>query len=290
MPFIADWRAGPIVTGGFSAWLRLDDDSLFAGHYPGAPILPGTFLIEALVQATCNFLGEAVGLKEVVTCRFQSPLRPGDEVSARFRFGETKPTGTLVEVSATGREPAAELTLLIGPVSDADLDSASATSPWLRDAAATRVLNEAFVAQALPHRPPLLLVDSALLLVEPGTRPRLLGRKAITSAEPCFADGTATDSYPSSLVLESFCQACGLLRAATAKTGEARDATKVPVMAKLAGLRLLGEAVPGAELEHHVELVVRAPEGAVFSGRTESAGRVLLEVARVIAALAPATT
>jgi 3-hydroxyacyl-[acyl-carrier-protein] dehydratase len=115
----------------------------------------------------------------------------------------------------------------------------------------------------------------------------LLARKAITFDEPCYAGTELIWGYPGTLIVESFCQACGLLRAASGSVGEPRDETKVPVVAKLAGLRFLGDAVPGDLLEHQVQLVVRTGEGAVFSGQTVVAGRVVLQVGRVVAATAP---
>jgi 3-hydroxyacyl-[acyl-carrier-protein] dehydratase len=86
-------------------------------------------------------------------------------------------------------------------------------------------------------------------------------------------------------IAESFCQACGLLRAATGPA-EPRDENKVPVVAKLAGLRFTADVAPGDLLEHHVQLVVRTGEGAVFSGQSVVAGRVILQVTRVVAARA----
>ena len=286
-PFVAHWQAGPVLAGGFTARMRLDDERLFAGHYPGAPMLPGSFLIEALAQAVCSVLGDGAALREIVSCRFHSPLRPGDELSARFRLGEGRADGTLVEITARARAQTAELTMIMGPPPAAGRDANPPVDSASRDVASARALDAAFIARALPHRPPALLVDSALMLPGTATRSALIARKAITAAEPGFAAETAPGGYPATLVIESFCQSCGLLRAATAKAGDARDEDKVPVVAKLAGLRLLGTAAPGDALEHHVELVVRAPEGAVFTGQTRVAGRVLMEVGRVVAALVP---
>ncbi len=287
-PFIAGWQAGPVVAGAFEARLVLDDESLFAGHYPGAPIFPGTFLIEALFQAASTALGGLVRLEEVVACRFHSPLFPGDEIAACFTLREAGAGRTLVEATASSREQAAKLTVVVAPTS-ADLGAVVSVLPWEQAGPSARVLDASFIHRILPHRPPALLVDSALVLDLPGAGPALLARKAVTVGEPCYADtdGSPTSSYPSLLVVESFCQSCGLLRAATGTAGEPRDETKVPVVAKLAGLRFTGEAAPGDLLEHYVKLVVRTGEGAVFSGQTVVAGRVVLEVARVVAALAP---
>jgi 3-hydroxyacyl-[acyl-carrier-protein] dehydratase len=288
-PFVARWQAGPVVAGVFEARLGLHDESLFAGHYPGAPILPGTFLIEALFQAASTGLGGDARLEEIVACRFHSPLLPGDELAARFTLKEAGAGRTLVEVTASGRAKAAELTMLVGPpgANSGPGDPALPAPPSRPAGPSAHELDASFIHRVLPHRPPALLVDSALVLDLPGASPALLARKAITTGEPCYAGAEPTGSYPGILIVESFCQACGLLRAATGPAGEPRDETKVPVVAKLAGLRLLGEAAPGDLLDHHVQLVVRTKEGAVFSGQTMVAGRVVLQVGRVVAATTP---
>jgi len=287
-PFISRWRIGPVVAGTFEARLVLDDETLFAGHYPSAPIFPGTFLVEALFQAACTALGGDARLDEIVACRFHSPLLPGDEVIARFELKEASAGRTLVKATASGRSPAAEISMLIAPpgLSPRSIDPAPPASPSTTADPLARVLDASFIHRTLPHRPPALLVDSALVRDKPGAGSALVARKAITVNEPCFVGAKPTGSYPSTLIVESFCQACGLLRAATGSADEPRDDTKVPVVAKLAGLRFFGEAAPGDLLEHQVQLLVRTGEGAVFSGQTMVAGRVVLQVVRVVAARA----
>jgi 3-hydroxyacyl-[acyl-carrier-protein] dehydratase len=216
------------------------------------------------------------------------PLLPSDEVIARFELKEAGAGRTLVEATARGQTPAAEIAMLIAPpgLNARSIEPAPPASPRPPTDPLARVLDASFIHRALPHRPPALLVDSALVLDKPGAGSALVARKAITVIEPCFAGAKPTGDYPSTLIVESFCQACGLLRAATGSVGEPRNESKVPVVAKLAGLRFLGEATPGDLLEHQVQLVVRTGEGAVFSGQTMVARRVVLQVARVVAARA----
>lgn len=287
-PFTAHWQAGSVVAGAFEAHLRLDDEHLFAGHYPGAPIFPGSFLIEALFQAARAALGDEVGLEEILTCRFHAPLLPGAELSARFTLKEAGAGRTRIEATASGRAPAADLTMLVATLTTASQGSFASAPPWEPAGPAARLLDASFIHRVLPHRPPALLVDSAQVLNLPGARSALIARKSITPDEPCYSGAEPTSSwhYPRSLIVESFCQSCGLLRAAAGPAGEPRDETKVPVVAKLAGLRFTGNATPADLLEHHVQLVVRTAQGAVFSGQTLVAGRVVLQVARVVAALA----
>jgi len=276
-PFIARWQAEPIIAGTFEARLVLDDESLFAGHYPGAPILPGTFLIEALFQAASTALGGLARLEEIVACRFHAPLLPGDALVARFTLKDAGVGRMLALVTASGRTKAAELTMLVAPpgAHPQDTDSALTVLPLALAGPFARTLDAQFIHRVLPHRPPALLIDSAIVLDQPGSPPALLARRSIAANESC---GT--------LIVESFCQACGLLRAATGPASEPRGGTKVPVVAKFAGLRFTGDAAPGDLLEHHLQLVVRTGEGAVFSGQTTVAGRTVLQVGRVVAALA----
>jgi 3-hydroxyacyl-[acyl-carrier-protein] dehydratase len=273
-----------MVEGAFEARLALDDEAMFAGHYPGAPIFPGTFLVEAVFQAASTALGGGVCLNELVACRFHSPLLPGDELFAHFTLKEVGAGAALVEVTVSGRAQAAELTMLVA----AGANSGAAVSPP-QAGTSVRALDASFIHRALPHRQPALLVDSALAFDAPDMRTTLFARRSITGNEPCYAGagGLSIGSFPASLIAESFCQSCGLLRAATGIADEPRDETRVPVVAKLAGLRFFGDAVPGDLLEHHVRLVVGTGDGAVFSGRTLVAGRLVMHAARVVASLAP---
>jgi len=289
-PFIARWQSGPVVAGAFQARLQLDDEALFAGHYPGAPILPGSFLVEALLQAASGALGGDVHLEEIVSCRFHSPLLPGDEVLAAFQLKETGAGRTLVEGTASGRAPAATLTMVLSPVPDAREDAPSLAPSWDDAARGARLLDTAFIHGALPHRPPALLVDSGLVLDLPGRGLALLARKAVTLEEPCYGSvvGSSDLRFPRSLIIESFCQACGLLRVSQTPAGEQAqaDLAKVRVVAKLAKMRFWGDAVAGDLLEHRIRITARTPDGAVFSGQTVVAGRVILDVGRVVAAAA----
>lgn len=274
---IAKWQIGPLVSGIFEARLALDDQRLFAGHYPVAPILPGTLLIEALFQAASTALGNLAHLEEVVACRFHSPLFPGDAIEARFTLKDVGTGRTIVEATAHGRAKAADLTMVVAVPGEQPRDSALAVGapPWTLDSPFARALDTSSIHHSLPHRPPALLVDSAVVFDQPGAAPSLLARRAVAASE----------AY-NTRIAESFCQACGLLRAATGPASEPHDQTKVPVVAKLAALRFIRDVAPGDLLEHHVQLVVRTGEGAVFSGQSVVAGRVVMQVGRVVAARA----
>lgn len=60
------------------------DDPVFAGHYPGFPILPGLFLLE-YVHATTRITARPTAVDRV---KFLRPVYPGDEVVLDLGFAE----------------------------------------------------------------------------------------------------------------------------------------------------------------------------------------------------------
>lgn len=62
--------------------LRVDpDEPVFAGHYPGQPILPGVFVVDVVCRAVPDM--ELVGVESV---RFRRPVEPGDHVVAELTW------------------------------------------------------------------------------------------------------------------------------------------------------------------------------------------------------------
>lgn len=60
------------------------NETYFPGHYPGFPIFPGVFVLEAVHQTARLFVSEGLGiaahphLVQIRSIRLLSPLRPGD--------------------------------------------------------------------------------------------------------------------------------------------------------------------------------------------------------------------
>lgn len=77
------------------------DGPYLAGHFPEITIFPGVFILEAVVQAVAQSLGERNGqlsrLYTVRSLRFLVPLYPGDELSFEAHVADpTSPDGVVV--------------------------------------------------------------------------------------------------------------------------------------------------------------------------------------------------
>ena len=75
--------ARPVAGGGdVCAEVHVDaGDPVFAGHYPGFPVLPGVYLIEFVDQAVRLRLdGAPVTLTAIERCRFLRPVYGGDRL------------------------------------------------------------------------------------------------------------------------------------------------------------------------------------------------------------------
>jgi len=64
------------------------ESAVFAGHYPGEPIVPGVCLVDLVCQAAAA-LGLTSGGPELAVerARFTSPVRPGDRLTVSVSGG-----------------------------------------------------------------------------------------------------------------------------------------------------------------------------------------------------------
>ncbi|MER6808861.1 hypothetical protein ABT299_06250 [Spirillospora sp. NPDC000708] len=134
----------------------------------------------------------------------------------------------------------------------------------------------------LPHRYPMLLVDRVTEVV-PGER--LTALKAVTCNEPWYAAlpdgaGDLAHDYPAVLLVESWCQAAGVLAG-----GGGREAGRVPLLGGVSDVRLVGRVRPGDVLTHHVRLIRDVADTLIFAGATTVADRPVMEVGRATMAV-----
>lgn len=151
------------------------------------------------------------------------------------------------------------------------------------------MLNHAQIKAILPHRYPMLLVD-AVRSLEPGIA--ITAIKAVTGNESCFAQladtaPRAAYSYPQTLIIESFCQAAGIMY--NAAQDETVDlAGMLMLFGSISKFRFYAAVFPGDTLEHRVRLERAISDAAIFSGEVWVGERKIADVDRVVVALRPA--
>jgi 3-hydroxyacyl-[acyl-carrier-protein] dehydratase len=60
------------------------DHPALAGHFPGAPVVPGVLVLERLLEAAERQLGRALHIAALAHVKFPSPLMPEQEAHASF--------------------------------------------------------------------------------------------------------------------------------------------------------------------------------------------------------------
>lgn len=70
-------------------WTVPADHPVFAGHFPGTPILPGVMLLDTALDAIAAATGIALDLCEISSVKFLSPACPGDELVIRHVLSDS---------------------------------------------------------------------------------------------------------------------------------------------------------------------------------------------------------
>ena len=87
------------------------DHPAFAGHFKGAPILPGVVLLAWVLEAALDepTLARLIGpAPRIANAKFLSPVRPGDELSVQLSTSTSAQGQRLrFEVSCAGQLAAA---------------------------------------------------------------------------------------------------------------------------------------------------------------------------------------
>lgn len=208
----------PVLPGPVSVPLRIEDDApWFAGHFPGAPILPGIAHLALVEREVGRVLGEPVRIAAVLSLRLRVPLGPGDALALRLVPAEE---GEVRFEIARGVERASQGTVAV--TADPGTPLAEARVPSLLPAATAAIAGDDSSsidpAALLPHAPPARLVESV-----GEHRPDALAVRARIPPGSPFAEGPMA---PGLVALELAAQAAATLealeRAARGEPGGAR--------------------------------------------------------------------
>lgn len=111
-------RVGEVQhTGADSAALEFRfaaSQPVFAGHFPGHPILPGVFQLEMARVAAEVVAGSAMVVREIVKAKFRRPIRPEETIRVEVKL-VAQPDGPQARVAlSVDGQPAGEAILLLG--------------------------------------------------------------------------------------------------------------------------------------------------------------------------------
>ena len=77
------------------------DHPVFAGHFPGQPLMPGALLLAEVIEAAAGiaWIAERLGSKPLLAAaKFLAPVRPGDLLDIRFHAEVAPAKGVRFEV------------------------------------------------------------------------------------------------------------------------------------------------------------------------------------------------
>ncbi len=260
--------------------------SVFDGHYPDHPLLPGVYMIEAAQQAV-EAVHAMYGLGPMRLTRIRNlQLMQAVAPDQWLRLHATRVDNTHASDSESWRialrhdeHRVAAFTLTFCSSASEQLAEARIAVEESANDGMKAIYGSADILSLLAHRPPMLLIDHAIRLP---AGDELFARKAISLNEPCYLDvepnGAADSAYPSSLVVESFTQAAGLLALGCGQVFK-RTNERQPLMVfgGLSDARFLGCAEAGETLQHRVRISRSFGDALFVSGSTCTDTRMLAD-------------
>lgn len=89
---------------------------LFAGHFPGDPVLPGVHQIEMARAALNAAHGISHRILSIKSAKFTRPVRPDEEVVVRITVTESDSALLVKSAAKVGDEAAAAISLTLQPL------------------------------------------------------------------------------------------------------------------------------------------------------------------------------
>lgn len=89
------------------------DEAVFAGHFPGEPILPGVFQIEMARQAAEIELARNLAITKIVKAKFSRVIRPEETVEVELTCKDEDGRVSINAVFTVSGETAGKCTLAL---------------------------------------------------------------------------------------------------------------------------------------------------------------------------------
>ncbi len=89
------------------------EDPVFAGHFPGRPILPGVFQLEIARFAAEVLLKCPLGVREIRKSKFQRPILPNEVVRVELKLSGKDGTIQALASFSVGGQAAGETILFL---------------------------------------------------------------------------------------------------------------------------------------------------------------------------------
>src|SRR6185369_6766602 len=89
-------------------------EPIFAGHFPGHPLLPGVFLLEMARMAAEWVFGGAMAVQEISKAKFLRPILPGEILKLELKCSEASGAVQARSLFTVDGQRAGEVLLSLG--------------------------------------------------------------------------------------------------------------------------------------------------------------------------------
>ena len=89
------------------------DDPVFAGHFPGNPILPGVFQLELTRLVAESVLKCPLTVREISKAKFRLPISPGETVRVELKLTDKDGAIQARASFSVGTQPAGDSILML---------------------------------------------------------------------------------------------------------------------------------------------------------------------------------
>lgn len=88
------------------------DAPFLAGHFPGAPLVPGVVILQYVVEQIAHQLGRQASPRHISSAKFLAPLRPGEPLT--IELDDSSATAVRFSCRSGERQIAAGVVILRG--------------------------------------------------------------------------------------------------------------------------------------------------------------------------------